>query len=176
MHHVASRSLVHRRYATVHGAAPAADYPDYLTTGASDAPQAVLGYRLARDERLFLEVYLDRPIEAVLTERLARPVARARIVELGDHASDSAPATVALWGQAAATLGAHADVAVAVLTKPLRAMLTRLGLGLVELAPARIEALGSHGARWGRYYETDPVICAGDIAACRNRLVAAGPA
>lgn len=163
-------SLIHDRYAAAHGATPASDYPTYLTIGAPDLPQATLGYRLAEGGGLFLEAYLNRPIEAVLTEMFGRPVLRARIVELGDHASQRAGATVTLWREAAAALAGQADIAVAVLTRPLRSMFGRLGLELVELAPARIEALGEAGSGWGRYYQTDPVVCAGDIAACRAML------
>lgn len=163
-------SLIHDRYAAVHGAIPASDYATYLTIGAPDLPQATLGYRLAAGDALFLEAYLDRPIEAVLTQAFGRPVPRARIVELGDHASRRAGATVTLWREAAAALAGQADVAVAVLTRPLRSMFARLGLDLVELAPARIDALGEAGSAWGRYYQTDPVVCAGDIDACRTRL------
>ena len=170
MHDAALISLIHDRYAAVHGATPASDYPTYLTVGAPDAPSATLGYRLAEGEALFLEVYLDRPIERLLAERLGRRVSRTRIVELGDHASQRAGATVTLWREAAAALAGQADVAVAVLTRPLRSMFARLGLDLIELAPARIEALGEAGSAWGRYYQTDPVVCAGDIAACRVML------
>lgn len=170
MHDAALIALIHDRYAAVHGAIPASDYPTYLTVGAPDLPQAALGYRMANAGALFLEGYLDRPIEVVLTERLRRPVPRARIVEVGDHASQRPGATVSLWREAAAALAVQADVAVAVLTRPLRSMFARLGLELIELAPARIEALGTAGSTWGRYYQTDPAVCAGDIAACRAQL------
>ena len=170
MHDAALISLIHDRYAAIHGAIPASDYPAYLTIGAPDLPQATLGYRLADGGALFLEAYLDRPIEALLTEVLGRPVPRTRIVELGDHASHRAGATMTLWREAAAALAGQADVAVAVLTRPLRSMFERLGLDLIELAPARIEALGEAGSAWGRYYQTDPVVCAGDIGACRAML------
>jgi hypothetical protein len=170
MHHAAIRSLIRDRYATAHGASPAGAYPGYLTIGSSDAPQAVLGFRLAGAEPLFLERYLDRPIEQVLTARRARPVPRGRIVELGDHASHRAGATIRLWREAAVTLVSQADIAVAVLTRPMRAMFARLGLELIELAPARIEAMGDAARHWGRYYETDPILCAGDIVAGRTVL------
>ena len=170
MHDAALIALIHDRYAAVHGAIPASDYPTYLTVGAPDLPQAALGYRMANAGALFLEGYIDRPIEVVLTERFRRPVPRARIVEVGDHASQRPGATVSLWREAAAALAGQADVAVAVLTRPLRSMFARLGLELIELAPARIEALGTAGSIWGRYYQTDPVVCAGDIAACRTQL------
>lgn len=174
MHDVALTSLIHDRYAAVHGAVPAGDYPAYLTIGVPEAPQAALGFRRADAGPLFLEAYLDEPVEAVLTARLDRQVTRMQVVELGDHASHRAAATVTLWRESAAVLKGQADIAVAVLTRPLRAMFARLGLPLIELGPARIEALGKAGAGWGRYYQTDPVVCAGDIAACRARLERAG--
>ncbi len=63
---------------------------------------------------------------------------RVRIVELSDHALQRGGATVSLWREAATALGGQADIAVAVLTRPLRTMFTRLGLELVELVPALI--------------------------------------
>lgn len=170
MDYSASRALVQRRYRAVHGAEPAADYPAYLTIGSPEEPQAVLGFRVADTEQLFLERYLGEPIEVVLRRMLGRPVPRGRVVELGDHASHRPGATLALWREAAATLQGRADVAVAVLTRPLRAMFARLGVELTTLAPAHREAMGDAGARWGRYYDADPLLCAGDIAACRAAL------
>lgn len=174
MHQAALSTLIRDRYAAVHGAVPAGDYPAYLTIGVPEAPQAALGFRRADAGPLFLEAYFDRPIEAELAARLDRPVTRAQVVELGDHASHRAAATVTLWRESAAALEGQAEFAVAVLTRPLRAMFARLGLPLIELAAARIEALGEAGAGWGRYYQTDPMVCAGDITACRRRLERAG--
>ena len=82
MHEPALISLIQDRYAAIHGAIPAGDYPAYLTIGVPQAPLAALGFRHADAGPLFLEAYLDRPIEIVLGERFARPVPRARIVEL----------------------------------------------------------------------------------------------
>lgn len=170
MHHSAIRDLINDQYAARHGATPAANYPTYLTIGAPDAPLAALGFRAAAEGALFLEAYLDRPIEAVVSERLGRLVPRSRIVELGDHASYQSAAAVKLWCEAAVALEARADVAVAVLTRPLRTMFARLNLPLVELAPARSEALGGAAAAWGRYYQSDPILCAGLVGAGRQAL------
>jgi len=173
MHDVAIRSLIQSRYTAVHDAFPAADYPAYLSIGTPDAPHAVLGFRVAGAEALFLERYLDRPVEALLCDRLGRPVPRSRIVEIGDHASQRSSATVALWREAAAALAGQADVAVAVLTAPLRAMFARLALPLLVLAPAPIESVGDAAAAWGRYYDSDPMVCAGDVTDCRRALATA---
>lgn len=170
MDNSASRALVQRRYRVVHGAEPAADYPAYLTIGSPEEPRAVLGFRVAGVEPLFLERYLGESIEVVLTRMRGRPVPRGRIVELGDHASYLPSATLALWREAAAALEGRADFAVAVLTRPLRAMFARLGVELTPLAPAHRDALGAAAADWGRYYDAEPLLCAGDIAACRAAL------
>lgn len=170
MHDAAIHSLLHDRYSAAHGATPVADYPTYLTIGAPNAPQAVLGFRCAGARPLFLERYVSGPIEEVLSERFGRPIARHRIAELGDHASRRPAATIALWREAAAALEGQADVAVAVLTRPMRAMFNRVGLALHMLAPARIEAMGDAAAQWGTYYENDPVLCVGDISECRQQL------
>lgn len=161
----ALQMLIQERYRALHGAIPAADYPDYCSVGPSQAPLAVLGYRMAGAQSLFLECYLDRPVERVVSERLGRHVDRRRIVEIGDHASRRPAATLILWHEAARSLAGQADVAVAVLTRSVRDMLERLGVPLIELAPARIEAIGTAAARWGRYYDTMPSVCAGDIGA-----------
>ncbi len=170
MYHSALRSLIERRYFECHGAAPSADYPRYLTMGAPDVPLAAIGMRSAADGPLFLERYLIEPVETVLTRTLGRPVPRCRVVELGDHASARAAATIGLWREAAAALDGQLDVAVAVLTAPLRAMFARLSLPIVTIAPAHAAALGPAAERWGRYYDADPMVCAGEIAACRRVL------
>lgn len=170
MHDPAIATLIRNRYEAVHEAKPATDYPVYLTIGLPEAPEAALGFRNAGDGSLFLEAYLEQPVETLLAERFGRPVPRARIVELGDHASRRSTATVALWREAATALEGQADVAVAVLTRPLRVMFERLGLHLLVLAPARVEVLGEAGKDWGRYYESDPMVCAGNIATCGIEL------
>lgn len=174
MHNAAIQSLIRSRYGAIHGATPTSDYPDYLCVANDDTPKAVLGLRRAESATLFLERYLDAPIEQVLGAWLARPVPRARIVEIGCHASQHCRATIALWREAAETLSDEADVAVAVLTRPLRAMFARLALPLEVIAPASRDAVDDPAA-WGRYYDSDPRVCAGSIADCRTALDAALP-
>jgi hypothetical protein len=52
-------------------------------------------------------------------------------------------------------------------------MFRRLGLDIIELAPADALRLPDAGAGWGRYYDNDPIVCAGGISsglACFERL------
>lgn len=168
----AARQLIARRYAVVHGAIPAVDFPHFCAVdrGGEDSPKAALGYRMASEERLFLEAYLDQPIEQAVSDLFRRPTGRDRVVEIGAHASDRSRATVALWARTARHLEGVADVAVAVLTAPLRSMFIRLGIDIHEICNANPARLPGGGAGWGHYYNLQPKVCAGLIAPARARL------
>ena len=152
--------LIGRKYRDVFNAAAPRGYAQWMAAGDG----AALGYRRAGAEPLFLETYLDQPIEDVVGVALGRRVAREAIVEIGNFAADNALAMVELWGNAANDLGGASEVAVATLTAPLRRMFARIGLPVVELAPARPERLGQAAAAWGSYDAQDPVVCMGMIA------------
>jgi len=141
--------------------------PSYLTwhsvNAADGRPLAVLGYRGAAHGPLFLEAYLDRPIEAVVSEQLGVEFDRARIVEIGCLAALPSAALVRLWHGSAMQLVAQFDIAVATLTQPLRLAFDRVGLPFTEVAPARRDRAPRTNERWGAYYDLDPVVCAGRI-------------
>lgn len=159
----ATYELINRRYREAHGAHVRFSYADALSVKRGNEARAALGYRRAGEEALFLERYLDAPVEECLAAALGRPVERASVIEIGNLAADDAFAMIALWGTAANDLGAQCEIAVATLTAPLRAMFRRIGIPLMVLAPAGIEQ-ANEPALWGRYYEGEPMVCAGVIA------------
>jgi hypothetical protein len=142
--------------------------PRYLQWRSINAPDgqplAVLGYRSAGDGPLFLESYLDRPVEAIVAERLGISVARHEIVEIGCLAAIPSAALVRLWRETAGLLGAHHAVAVATLTEPLRRSFARVGLPLVPIVAASSERVAASEEDWGSYYHQAPWVCAGVIA------------
>lgn len=171
-HEVAVRQLIHERYALVHGAISTSHYPHFCVVDAAgeSGPQAALGFRMANAERLFLEDYLDDPVERVVSDLFQIPVSRDRIVEIGAHASLQSRATVALWARAARHLDKRADVAVAVLTFPLRRMFDRLGIPFEQICDADPARVPGGGDGWGSYYEHEPRVCAGLIAPAIPKL------
>lgn len=85
-------------------------------------------------------------------------------------------AMLTLWNVTAANLVGQHRVAVATLTLPLRKMFARVGLPLVELATADPDRLHADARdRWGSYYDTRPMVCAGEIAAGCAALQAFAP-
>ncbi|WP_428313235.1 thermostable hemolysin [Hydrocarboniphaga sp.] len=137
---------------------------------------AAFGMRAAeRDgkrELLFLEHYLDRPVEALVAQVAGRPVPRCHIVEVGNLAGASPGALRQLIPLLCERL--HQDgFHWVVFTGPARLCnsFSRLGLPLQVLAPAPVEKLSAEERRhWGRYYDHRPSVMAGDIGPAARLL------
>lgn len=163
--------FIRRRFLETHGAGIGTGYARLLDVSREGIAHAALGYRRAGDEALFLERYLDAPVEDCLTSLLGKEVHRTQVIEIGNLAADDPFAMVSLWGRAANDLGADCEIAVATLTAPLRAMFRKMGVVLHTLAPATRERADKPSA-WGRYYEADPIVCAGSITQGQQAITA----
>jgi hypothetical protein len=121
--------------------------------------ECVAGIRFG-DEPLFLECYLDRPIEQVLEDRLCLEAARSRIVEVCHLAGVGAGSSLTFVRKLIALLqGMEAELAIFTATRPLRHLLRRSGLSLIELGIATIHQV-PRPETWGTYFEHDPRIMA----------------
>ncbi len=131
----------------------------------------VMGLRGADCEPLLLEHYLDEPIESVLGKRLQRKISRGRIVELGNLAAGSpGAARILVMALNAYLQGAGFQWVTFTAVPTLKNVFRRLGLDLLELAPADPARLGERAKEWGRYYDSHPTVMAGDIRYGFNRL------
>lgn len=167
--------LISNRYREVYGADLSPSFGSYLAAKKGQAPKAALGFDRAGCAPLFLERYLDAPIEALVGRAFDQPIKRDQIIEIGNFAATSPHAMIALWGAAANDLASSGEIAVATLTAPLRRMFRRIGVPIIELAPALAHRLGEAAEQWGRYYAADPIVCAGRIGegqAAINRFFA----
>jgi hypothetical protein len=126
--------------------------------------RAGAGYAAAAADTLFLERYLDVPVERAIHAAGGPLPARSGIVEVGNLASISAgmareliPALALHFhrlGYAWVTFTA---------TRALRNSFHRLGLRPLRLASADAARLEDGGASWGSYYAQDPVVVACEI-------------
>ena len=157
-------SVMGRKYLEVFGASPAPSFRDYLASGREPDRLAGLGYRRASEGPVFLERYLDAPVEVELGRAFGRRVTRSEVVEIGNFAAENAFVMLELWGEAANDLADGSEIAVATLTAPLRRIFSRIGLPFRSICVARAEGLGSAAGEWGSYYQQDPQVCAGVIA------------
>ncbi len=127
--------------------------------------QAAAGYAAAGAQALFLEQYLDQPVELALAAALGAPIARGSVVEVGNLAANSAGMARSLIPQLARHLHRMGYRWVAfTATRALRNSFHRLGLKPVPIAAADRARLADGGAHWGSYYDQDPVVVAGKIS------------
>jgi Thermostable hemolysin len=163
-------AFIEKTYAEKFGAKLDSHYP-YLMSArdASGEILAAIGFRLAKDEPLFLEHYLDQPIEQKISDNLGRTIARNEIAELGSLASQGHGATFFLFMVLADYLKSQGlSFATITGTRVLNRFFGHLGLDPRPLAKADKKRLPDQGTHWGSYYKTAPQVLFGDIAAgCR---------
>ena len=139
------------------------------------ATQAAVGFRFASGGPLFLEQYLDQPIELVLAKHFGQ-VARCGVVEIGNLAARSPAASRQLFLALARRLSFWgATHAVVTATYQLQRTFERLGLEPWRLSRAEPTRLGDDAADWGAYYRCDPVVLAQPIAPCLAMFASAVP-
>ncbi len=139
-----------------------------------DSIVAAAGYRQASGETLFLERYLDAPVEQVLARQGGDAPARAGIFEVGHLAARRAGEgrrLIFLLGDHLA--GEGAQWVVSTLTEELRHLFVRLGITPLALGRADPGVLGGAASQWGSYYDHHPVVLAGHVQQAL-RLLARG--
>jgi hypothetical protein len=108
----------------------------------------------------FSEVYLEQPVETLLSRMSGVPVSREEIIEVVSLACPSRRATLPLVDAITAE-GRRRGMTWGLFTAtaPLMALLRRAEAPLLALAEAAPERL-VEARNWGRYYETAPWVCA----------------
>jgi hypothetical protein len=150
-------------YATHYGAHIPRWAPTLVSLSTGRRIIAAAGYRAA-SEPLFLECYLARPIETVIAARTGALVARHEIVEVGHFAAERPGTGRRLLPMLARHLVEHGyRWVVSTATRELRLLFVHLGVRPLALARANPGLLGTDAACWGRYYDHEPVVVAGDL-------------
>ena len=123
---------------------------------------AVCGLRNAADGRLFLETYLDAPVERLISARASEDIARENIVEIGNLAvaePGMAPVLLASVSKYLHDTGTQWAVFTAI--PMLKNALARLNMQLETLGQASIEHIpAEQRPEWGSYYDKQPQVMA----------------
>lgn len=157
--------FVAETFAQAHGATVHAFMPSML--GLEDGGgrlRCVLGLRGAESGELFLERYLDRPIEESIAQAagLDSAIPRGTIVEVGNLAGRGCRAAMHLVARLPRLLGARGFTWVSfTATTRVRELLAAFDAPLLDLGPADPVRLGEGARDWGRYYATRPRVLAG---------------
>lgn len=122
--------------------------------------QAAAGFRPG-NEPLYLENYLDQPVEAAIASHIGRTPRRDTIVEVGHLASRRGGAGALLLLDLADHLHRDGfDWLVNTATTETRRLILGLRAAPLALAAADPTRLPDGGRAWGRYYDDQPVVLA----------------
>ncbi|HEX4843763.1 MAG TPA: thermostable hemolysin [Limnobacter sp.] len=125
----------------------------------------VTGYSLAGTKPMFLEQYLDEPVEALASRVCSQRIERKQIVEVGNMACSTLGGARMLIQQLTAHLHSESHPwVVFTATRTLLNSFKRLGLNPVVLAPARRERV-YQPENWGHYYDEQPMVVLGNVQA-----------
>lgn len=145
-------------------------YPQYLCLERNGRLLGVCGYRNALGP-LYLEQYLDAPVETLLTERCESVIERQSIVEVGGFAlSKRALALYFMASLAPAFQQLGFTHAVCTATLPVRRCLRSLAIPSKHLGKALAERIVESDTDWGNYYVQRPAVIGGAIAATSARV------
>lgn len=145
--------------------------PAYLVLEQHGRILSLCGFRIAADEPLFLEQYLQQPAERLLSATFSTEIERSNLIEFGHLASftkGTSPTHFYLIAEMLVGLGYEWCIFTA--TDPLHALMTRLGLEPQEIAKADPSRIENAQQTWGLYYEHQPRVLAGNLKKGLTRL------
>ena len=134
------------------------------SSDADDYICAAFGYSVAAENRLFLESYLDQPIDRLLSKKLHQNIQRKHIVEVGNLVIGETADSVGFLRDIANYLqGLGYEWIVCTATRCLRLLFLRAGARPISIGNALMTRVQDEGTNWGNYYVTAPEILAGNV-------------
>lgn len=125
----------------------------------------IIGFRRASSGALFLENYLDTPIEAQIFAATGVQVSRNRLAEIGQFVIDDRDSVASFFRDLVPFLiEQRFDWACFTGTNRIRELLAKVGFHGLELAAATDQARLPPGDQWGSYYDNDPVVVVGKLS------------
>lgn len=155
--------FIHAVFKQVYGANITQFMPDLVALrDANGVLMAAFGLRAATNERLFLEQYIDVPIEQLISERLGRVISRQEITCIGNLAvANPRNAGVLIAHVIQHSLNIGIEWCVATAHHSLQNGLIKGRRDVYALAPANPNRLSTEAlSQWGNYYRHLPQIVA----------------
>lgn len=165
-------SFIYNQFKLKHNA-EISQYMPYLLSleNANHEVLSAAGFRPSCNEQLFLEQYLDEPIEMLLSGYFGEKIYRNSIIEVGNLASDC-PGSSRLMIMAMTCLFDQQGFEWVVMTgtNELLNIFRNLQLQPLPLTPAEASRLNKEQDKWGSYYTHDPQVMTGNIKAGHEEL------
>lgn len=157
--------FIYSRFDKYYGASINHFLPYILSAYNGNKVTAALGFQPATySTPLFLEHYLDLPIESILSILAQADVERHSIVEIGNLASGRQRATQTLFLLLAELVHqSQFEWVVFTANTAVRGWLKKLNIETFSIQVADPSKLPNKGVNWGTYYDDKPVIVAANV-------------
>lgn len=165
---------IEQQFESTYGAKLTEFLPIFLTLSCGDRLSATAGIALGGcTQNLFLEQYLDQPIESELENITKEKINRKQLVEIGNLVATTSGASRLMLIILASVLSeAGYDWMVFTATKPLLHSLHKLGFETHVIAQAKPARLSNNfNADWGSYYYNQPQVVAGRLSSAQQIVV-----
>jgi len=160
----AIEDYIARRYSSAFDARLDAFMPTFLALMEGDEIRSLCGFRVAVDEPLFLEQYLDETADTLLSNVFQSEIKRDKLIEFGQLASFSKGfSTLHFLLMTQYLVQSGYEWCIFTATDPLYAMMSRLGLDTIVLSEADPSRIPDATHIWGSYYQYQPRIIAGNL-------------
>jgi hypothetical protein len=154
--------------------------PTIMTMRCRSKYSAAVGLRSAAQSVLFLEQYLDIPVEKAIEKHTQKVVHRNKIIEIGNLvATQKGTSYLMFILVAAALIQTDNKWMVFTATGQVARILHRLNFKTITLCEANQTRLNPQDKtkQWGKYYNSRPQVLAGDLTQAfdlihNNRLIA----
>lgn len=168
----AAIDFIRRRFSQAHRAQVSHFMPQLFGLQSEDGSlHGAAGCRRADSGPLFLERYLDAPIERAIFERSGVEVARHQIVEVGNLAASGLGTARTLIVKLTRQLALQGFRWVTFTgTQEVLNSFHRLGLAPQSLGLADPARMGESLADWGSYYDSQPQVVFGEILPAHRQL------
>mgnify|MGYP000229918463 CR=1 FL=1 len=156
-----TESYIAEKFYRCYGAQLENFMPELLALRCNSDISAAVGFRNAKNNDLFLERYLDTPVDKQLSKILGYRLQRNHITEIGNLVSTWKGSSQLLFialTELMVRRGCQWTIFTA--TPEVSKLLSRLGLEQIVLCSADGQRLGADLDRWGSYYETMPKVTA----------------
>ena len=146
--------------------------PQLITANNLGLPiHLAFGLSSAANADLFLENYLDQPIESALSRATNTQVQRSEVAELGNLAlSNGSHLDQEFLNIAQYCLELGYKYVVCTVTRLLRIAIYKSGVKPIYLGNAKHEDAPKNGTYWGNYYHFSPQIIAGNLHTSLRQL------
>lgn len=157
-----TQAFIAQGYRRAFGARLQSFYPSLIVLSRSDEQLCgAVAARYAEGQTLFIEQYLDHPVEREIARMATKPVSRSSVVEIGSLCVTRPAMTYPFISMIGSWLQAYGvEWLVFSLTRTLQRLFQRAEVDMFDLGPANAHRLSSSDNDWGSYYDHDPRVMA----------------